>query len=60
VTLSLPSYASVEVNQPLVFDVMLSQSLTDARSYDASIAVLGFDGHEVDCDCLKCELVRKA
>ena len=58
VLLQLPTYAQVDLRQPLLFQIRLQQSLSDPRSYGAAIAVSGFMDHDVDCLCLKCQLVR--
>lgn len=57
-TLMLPEWPEVAAKQTVVFQVLLSKSDTSARSYDATVSVSGFDGHEVDCMCPKCEVVR--
>jgi hypothetical protein len=42
-----------------VFQLEQVQNEEDTRSYSCTISVEGFMGHEVDCDCLKCTLVRQ-
>lgn len=54
----LPEYAQVEQGQPLVFDLLLDRDGPQSRSYSCHVAVTGWQGHEVDCACIPCVLVR--
>lgn len=55
---SLPAYVEVTARQPIVCELLLEQEPLSTRHYSCSVEFKGFDGHELDCDCIKCQLVR--
>ncbi len=55
---SLPEWTAVEARQPVGCELRLEQDPEDVRSYSCSVLFSGFAGHELDCECLKCQLVR--
>ncbi len=55
---SLETYVEVSVRQPITCELVLEQEPLSTRHYSCTIDFKGFDGHELDCDCFKCQLVR--
>jgi hypothetical protein len=55
---SLPAYVEVQQRQPMGCALLLEQEPDNPRCYSCSVHFVGFAGHDLDCDCLKCTLVR--
>jgi hypothetical protein len=47
-----------ERGQPVLCALRLEQEPLSARHYSCTVEFAGFDGHELDCECFKCQLVR--
>ena len=55
-TLRVGARRGGRANQPLEVELVLVRM--QGRSYEALLHVAGYDGHEVECECVTCQVVR--